>query len=105
MRPTNTHESSKLAKGKIDRTGRISKAGDALVRTALFEAANVMLTRAVRFSSLKAWALRVAAGRHGIRHGMKKAKVALARKLAVVMHRMWVDGTTFRWGDASVSAP
>jgi transposase len=89
----------KYQSGEIDRTGRISKVGDAMVRTALFEAANVMLTRAVRFSLLKAWALRVAG-----RHGMKKAKVALARKLAVVMHRMWVEGTTFRWGDASVNA-
>jgi transposase len=68
------------------------------VRTALFEAANVMLTRAVRFSTLKAWALRVAT-----RQGMKKAKVALARKLAVVMHRMWVDGTIFRWGKPGVT--
>jgi transposase len=89
----------KYQSGEIDRTGRISKVGDAMVRTALFEAANVMLTRAVRFSALKAWALRVAS-----RQGMKKAKVALARKLAVVMHRMWVDGTSFRWGEASVSA-
>ena len=89
----------KYQSGEIDRTGRISIVGDAMVRTALFEAANVMLTRAVRFSTLKAWALRVAG-----RHGMKKAKVALARKLAVVMHRMWVDGTSFCWGEASVSA-
>ena len=89
----------KYQSGEIDRTGRISKVGDATVRTALFEAANVMLTRAVGLSALKAWALRVAT-----RQGMKKAKVALARKLAVVMHRMWVDGTTFRWGEASVSA-
>ena len=89
----------KYQSGEIDRTGRISKVGDAMVRTALFEAANVMLTRAVRFSTLKAWALRVAG-----RQGMKKAKVALARKLAVVMHRMWVAGTSFRWGEASVSA-
>ena len=89
----------KYQSGEIDRTGRISKVGDAMVRTALFEAANVMLTRAVRFSTLKAWALRVAG-----RHGMKKAKVALAHKLAVVMHRMWVDGTSFCWGEASVSA-
>lgn len=83
----------KYQSGEIDRTGRISKVGDAMVRTALFEAANVMLTRAVRFSALKAWALRVAS-----RQGMKKAKVALARKLAVVMHRMWLDKTEFRWG-------
>jgi transposase len=88
----------KYQSGEIDRTGRISKVGDAMVRTALFEAANVMLTRAVRFSVLKAWAMRVAS-----RQGMKKAKVALARKLAVVMHRMWVDGTTFRWGKATVA--
>jgi transposase len=72
---------------EIDRTGRITKVGDAMARTALFEAANVMLSRIVRFSALKAWALRVAA-----RHGMKKAKVALARKLAVVLHRLWIDG-------------
>lgn len=51
----------KYQSGEIDRTGRISKVGDAMVRTALFEAANVMLTRAVRFSTLKAWALRVPA--------------------------------------------
>jgi transposase len=88
----------KYQSGEIDRTGRISKVGDAMVRTALFEAANVMLTRAVGFSTLKAWALRVAT-----RQGMKKAKVALARKLAVVMHRMWVDGTTFRWGKATMT--
>jgi hypothetical protein len=81
----------KYPSGEIDRTGRISKVGDAMVRTALFEAANVMLTRAGGFSTLKAWALRVAS-----RQGMKKAKVALARKLAVVMHRMWIDGTSFR---------
>jgi transposase len=80
----------KYQSGEIDRTGRISKVGDAMVRTVLFEAANVMLTRAVRFSALKAWALRVAS-----RQGMKKAKVALARKLAVIMHRMLVDGKPF----------
>jgi transposase len=88
----------KYQSGEVDRTGRISKVGDAAVRTALFEAANIMLTRAARWSSLKAWALRV-----GNRQGMKKAKVALARKLAVVLHRMWLDGTVFRWG--SQAAP
>jgi transposase len=62
-----------------------------MARTALFEAANVMLSRIVGFSALKAWALRI-----GARHGMKKAKVALARKLAVVMHRLWIDGAVFR---------
>ena len=89
----------KYQSGEIDRTGRISKVGDAMVRTALFEAANVMLTRAVRFSALKAWAMRVAS-----RQGAKKAKVALARKLAVVMHRMWLEGTEFRWGRQATPA-
>ena len=60
------------------------------MRVTLYEAANVILTRAVRGSDLKSWALRVAR-----RAGMKKAKVALARKLAVVLHRMLADGTTF----------
>ena len=69
-------------------TGGISKVGDAMVRTALYEAANVMLTRASRFSTLKRWALEVAR-----RRGMRRAKVALARKLATVLHRMWVDGS------------
>ena len=53
----------------------------------------ILLTPAVALSALKRWALEVAK-----RRGMKRAKVALARKLAVVLHRMWVDGTTFRWG-------
>jgi transposase len=83
----------KYQSGEVDRTGRISKVGDAAVRTALFEAANIMLTRAARWSSLKVWAIRIAS-----RQGMKKAKVALARKLAVVLHRMWLDSTQFRWG-------
>jgi transposase len=86
---------SKHQSGEVDWTGRISKVGDATVRTALFEAANVMLSRVTRFSTLKAWALRVAKLR-----GVKRAKVALARKLAVVLHRMWVDGTDFRWRKA-----
>jgi transposase len=89
----------KYQSGEIDHTGRISKVGDVTVRTALYEAANVMLSHPVRFSALKAWALRVAA-----RQGMKKAKVALARKLAVVLHRMWVDGTSFRWAAATTAA-
>ena len=89
----------KYQSGEADRDGGVSKVGDALVRTALFEAAHVMLTRATRFSSLKRWALDVAR-----RRGMKRAKVALARKLGVVLHRMWVDGTKFRWGKAATAA-
>ena len=64
--------------------------GDAGVRAALYEAANVILTRPVKGSTLKSWAARLAA-----RSGMRKAKVALARKLAVVLHRMLLDGTSF----------
>ncbi len=82
----------KYQSGEIDVTGSISKVGDRMVRTALYEAASVMLTRSVRMSPLKSWAMRVAK-----RRGAKKARVALARKLAVVLHRMWVDGTSFRW--------
>ena len=87
---------SKYQSGEVDWTGRISKVGDAMVRTALYEAANVILNRVTRFSTLKAWALRVVQLR-----GAKRAKVALARKLAVVLHRMWVDGTDFRWRKAA----
>ena len=76
--------------GETDVTGRISRIGDHGVRVALYEAANVILTRAVKESDLKSWALGVAK-----RAGMKKAKVALARKVAVVLHRMLADGTTF----------
>jgi transposase len=77
--------------GEIDYTGRISKLGDSSVRTALYEAAHVILTKPLKgCTALKSWAMKIAR-----RAGMNKAKVALARKLAVIMHRMLVDGTTF----------
>ncbi len=82
----------KYQSGEIDVTGSISKVGDRMVRTALYEAAGVMLTRTVRMSPLKSWAMAVAK-----RRGAKKARVALARKLGVILHRMWVNGTSFRW--------
>ncbi len=86
--------------GETDIVGGISRAGDAMVRTALYEAAQIILTRAVRFSTLKRWGLDVAK-----RRGLKRATVALARKLATVLHRMWVDGTEFRWSkDATAAA-
>jgi transposase len=85
--------------GETDVTGRISRIGDHGVRVALYEAANVILTRAVKGSDLKSWALGVAQ-----RAGMKKAKVALARKLAVVLHRMLADGTTFMASKVAPSA-
>ena len=73
--------------------GHISKWGDAMMRTALYEAAQVLLTRVKRWSALKAWAAQVSR-----RRGHKKAIVALARRIGVILHRMWVDGTDFRWG-------
>jgi transposase len=79
--------------GEIDRSGRISKCGDRMVRTCLFEAAGVLLTRVQAWSSLKAWGVRLAKT-----IGFKKAKIAVARKLAVILHRMCLDGTTFRPG-------
>lgn len=89
----------KYQSGETDVTGRISKIGDASVRTALYEAASVILTRPVKGSSLKSWAMRLA-----MRAGMRKAKVALARKLAVVLHRMLADGTEFVAGKAAAVA-
>ncbi len=80
----------KYQSGETDVTGRISKIGDASVRTALYEAANVILTRPVKGSALKSWAARLAA-----RSGLRKAKVALARKLAVVLHSMLASGRPF----------
>jgi transposase len=77
--------------GETDYTGRISKIGDSSVRTALYEAAHIMLTKPVKgCSQLKSWAMRIAR-----RAGMSKAKVALARRLAVIMHRMLADQTPF----------
>ncbi|HET9849685.1 MAG TPA: IS110 family transposase [Candidatus Dormibacteraeota bacterium] len=83
---------SKYQSGENDRTGAISRCGDEMMRMMLYEAAQSMLMRSTKWSWLKAWATKVA--RH---RGMKKAIVALARRLAVIMHRVWVDGTEFRW--------
>jgi len=82
----------KYQSGESDYTGGISKCGDEMMRVMLYEAAQILLTRTVKWSWLKAWAMKIA--RH---RGMKKAIVALARRLAVIMHRIWVDGTEFRW--------
>lgn len=81
----------KYQSGETDYTSRISKIGDGSVRTALYEAAHIMLTKPLKgCSALKSWAMRIAK-----RAGMSKAKVALARKLAVIMHRMLADGIPF----------
>lgn len=83
----------KYASGEIDRNGAISKCGDELARAALFQAAHTLLTRIKSGSPLKAWGLAVAK-----RRGLKRATVAVARKLSAILHRMWLDGTGFQWG-------
>jgi transposase len=82
--------------GEVDWTGRISKGGDAMLRTYLFEAANVLLTRVQKWSAL---GIKLAK-----RNGLRKAKVAVARKLAVILHRMWIDGTEFNWSTKKAPA-
>jgi transposase len=85
--------------GERDRSGAISKCGDEMMRVMLYEAAQILLVRSRRWSWLKAWAMQIAR-----RRGLKKAIVALARRLAVIMHRIWVDGTEFRWTRQEVAA-
>jgi transposase len=82
--------------GEKDVVGRISRCGDPLVRSYLYEAANALLTRVGRWSALKSWGVRLAK-----RAGMKKAKVAVARKLAVILHRMWITGEEFHWSNTA----
>ena len=84
----------RYASGEVDRTGGISKCGNGALRTLLFEASVTMLTRSVKWSRLKAWGVRLVQ-----RNGFKAASTAMARKLAVIMHRMWVDETNFAYGD------
>jgi transposase len=84
----------RYASGETDRSGGISKCGNGALRTLLFEASVTMLTRSGRWSRLKAWGVRLAQ-----RNGFKAAATAVARKLAVIMHRMWVDETDFAYGN------
>ena len=86
--------------GEVDYDGRVSKCGDALLRTMLYEAAHSLLIQSRKWSWLKAWGMRVAQ-----RRGIRRAIVAVARRLAVVLHRMWVDGSEFRWSKNSASVP
>jgi transposase len=90
--------SRRYASGEIDWTGRISKCGDKMLRSYLYEAANVLLTRVAKWSTLKSWGVRLAK-----RSGLRKAKVAVARKLAVILHRMWMEGTEFKWSSKEVA--
>lgn len=85
--------------GEIDRSGRISRCGDSLARTMMYEAAVVILTRVKRPSSLKDWALAIAR-----RSGFGKARVALARKLSVILHTIWRSGEPFRWSPSATAA-
>jgi transposase len=90
----------KYASGEIDHTGSITKAGDGAVRGALVQAALTLLTRERRWSVLKAWGMAVAK-----RRGLHRAIVAVARKLAIILHRIWVDGTTFTWSRDTAATP
>ena len=84
--------------GETDIQGRISRCGEELARTALYEAAQSLLARSRKWSSLRAWGMKIAKHR-----GMARARVAVARKLAVILHRMWADGAEFRFGKAPVA--
>jgi transposase len=84
---------SRYQSGETDIQGKVSRCGDELARTALYEAAHSLLVRSRKWSSLRAWGLQVAKQR-----GMARARVAVARKLAVVLHRMWSDESAFRFG-------
>ncbi|WP_380872378.1 IS110 family transposase [Sphingomonas sp. DBB INV C78] len=86
--------------GEIDYNGGVSKCGDTMLRAVLYEAAQSMPCHSQKWSWLKAWAVRVAQ-----RRGMRRATVALARRIAAILHRMWVDGTDFRWSNDTVLAP
>jgi transposase len=85
--------------GEVDRSGRISRCGDALARTLMYEAAVVILTRVKRASRLRDWAQAVAK-----RSGAGKARVALARKLSVILHSIWRSGEPFRWSEQPAGA-
>jgi transposase len=89
----------KYASGEVDYDGRITKCGDVVARSHLYEAAKVLISRVTRWSSLKVWGLRIAK-----RSSMKNACVAVSRKLAVIMHRMWIDGSEFQWGSQKEDA-
>ncbi len=89
----------RYASGEIDWSGRISKCGDRMLRTYLFEASGVLLTRVAQSCKLKAWGHRL-----WKRIGFKKAKIAVARKLAVILHSMWRYGSDFIWSRKEAAA-
>lgn len=85
--------------GEVARNGPITKGGDTLLRSLLFEAANALLTRTRRWCALKRWGIALAK-----RRGMNRARVAVARRLAVILLAMWRDGSDFRWGGEAKTA-
>ncbi len=85
--------------GEVDNPGHISRAGDADVRSALYVAAHSLVTRSEKWTYLKAWGLRLSKTK-----GHRKAVIAVARKLAVILHRMWMDETDFRFGSTEVTS-
>ena len=78
--------------GERDVKGRISKAGDPMLRSALYEAANNLLARVKRPCAIQTWGKKLAETK-----GPKRARIAVARKLAVLLHRLWLSETEFRW--------
>jgi transposase len=84
--------------GEMDRTGRISKRGDRMVRTVLFEAAQAVMIRLTRWCALKARGMKIARKR-----GLRRAIVAVARRLGVILHRMWANRTAYRWGQPATA--
>lgn len=88
----------KYASGEIDRNGGISKCGDASMRATLYQASLALLCRSQRWSKLRAWGMAIAK-----RRGLRRAIVAVGRKMAVLMHRIWTDGTSFKWGNEATA--
>ncbi|MCF1467510.1 IS110 family transposase [Agrobacterium vitis] len=90
----------KYASGETDRNSGISKCGDVVMRATLYQAGLALLTRSKKPSAIRKWGLAVAK-----RRGLRRAVLAVARKLAIVMHRVWADGTEYRWeSDAATTA-
>src|SRR5258705_1031159 len=87
------------ASGEVDWSGRISKCGDAMLRSYLFEASGVLLTRVLKWSALKACGVNLVKG-----NGRRKDEATFCLKLAVILHRMWIDGTEFNWSKKEIAA-
>lgn len=85
--------------GESEWIGGVGQTNDPLLRSYLYEAAGVLMTRVQRSCPLKAWAWRLAK-----RIGWKRASIAVARKLAIILHAIWRDGTVFEWRAAEASA-